>query len=235
MPESCPAQRSISGCILAGGKGSRMGGDKLWKLYHGRCLIDYPVELLKRLGLTSAVVLAQDQPQPDLLKLRQHYPHLQIILDTTTSQGPLVGIYSALKACPTPWLLVLPTDMPKLRPLDLQPLLELALKNRHQAVIAAIQGELQPLTGLYAIQALPSISQYLHQGGRGPKGWLTQNAQCYQAVEVEAHEHWINMNQPSDLSEQEEPVQPNRNAAGCNHQITPLQPTAERSNSLLES
>ncbi len=102
-----PAPAAITGLILAGGAGRRMGGaDKGWVVYQGTPLIES--------------VLARLTPQVDGILISANrtleryaalgYPVVQD--DSSDFQGPLAGILAGLAACPTPWLQLAPCDTP---------------------------------------------------------------------------------------------------------------------------
>ena len=103
----------VSGLVLAGGRGSRMGGvDKGLQLHDG---VPLALHALRRIGA---------QVGPTLLNANRH-------LDTYAGMGapvwpdampdypgPLAGFLAGLEHCTTPWLVTVPCDSP-LFPVDL--------------------------------------------------------------------------------------------------------------------
>ena len=103
----------ITGLVLAGGRGSRMGGaDKGLQPLHGRPLAQHAIERLR--------------PQVGPLRISANrnadaYAALgvPVLADTVPDQpGPLAGMLAGLAACATPWLAVVPCDVPRF-PADL--------------------------------------------------------------------------------------------------------------------
>ncbi len=109
-----PGREDISGVVLAGGRGSRMGGvDKGLQLLHG-----VP---LARLALQRLA----PQVGPLLLSANRHLDQyaafgVPLVSDARPQDfaGPLAGLAAALRACRTPWLASVPCDSPRF-PLDL--------------------------------------------------------------------------------------------------------------------
>jgi molybdopterin-guanine dinucleotide biosynthesis protein A len=195
-------QNLITGCILAGGKGTRIGGDKLWKQYQGRCLVDYPLQLLKSMELKALVSVARDQPRQDLERLQQTYPEIQLIEDCENGGGPLVAIASVISQSPTDWVLMLPVDMPGLKNDDLVSLIEVALQGQFWAVVASVEGQVQPLVGLYSKSGLASIQEHFKaDAARGPRSWLLTIPEHCQIVPALNPSRWTNINTPENLSD----------------------------------
>lgn len=168
----------ITGLLLAGGQGSRMGGvDKGLQLLRGQPLAQH--------------ALARLAPQvgPLLISANRHLaewhalaaPYAAPVLSDRLSDaaqgyaGPLAGFLAGLEHCQTPWLLSVPCDSPRFPP-DLARRLWAAA----QAVGAPLAmacapdaGALrrQPVFCLIAQRLLPSLQQYTAQGGRKIGAW----------------------------------------------------------------
>ena len=133
----------ITGLVLAGGLGRRMGGvDKGLQLLDGRRLVERVIERLA--------------PQVDTLVVNANrnldayaglgYP---VVADRIEGfAGPLAGIHAGLTACATPLLATAPCDAPFL-PADLVARLRAALESQpsHIAVARTVDG-LQPTFAL---------------------------------------------------------------------------------------
>jgi len=97
--------------ILAGGKSSRLGinKDKAQLRLAGKPLIDWVIS-----KLTSITNLTEDNiiivGPPD-----KYTSYKQVVPDLFPHRGPLVGIYSGLKASPTFYNLIVGCDMPFLQ------------------------------------------------------------------------------------------------------------------------
>lgn len=180
----------ITGCVLAGGRGARMGGvDKGLQTFHGQALALHALQRLApqvgpllinanrnaeqyaKLGLPLAAKVCADA-LPD-------YP------------GPLAGFMAGLVHCQTEWLLCVPCDTP-LFPLDLAAQM-LAARGEADIVIAhgwdnerALPGlppqlRAQPVFCLLRQQLAPSLEHFITSGGRKIDAWTQQHA-CAHAV-----------------------------------------------------
>ena len=85
------------GVILAGGRSSRMGQDKSRLPINGQTLLQRQQGLLQQLGLAT-VISGPDGIHDDF----SDYP------------GPLAGIYSVIRQCPSDSWLFVPVDLPLL-------------------------------------------------------------------------------------------------------------------------
>lgn len=93
----------LIGVVLAGGLSSRMGRDKALLPWHGRPLIEHQIDTLWAAGV-------QD------VKVSGDRPGYQGVTDPVPQAGPVGGIAGVAAACPDGNLLIVPVDMPRLRP-----------------------------------------------------------------------------------------------------------------------
>lgn len=160
----------ITGVILAGGQGSRMGGqDKGLLAFQGRPLVEH--------------VLAALQPQVESILIsanrnQEHYQRYQhpVISDTLGGfQGPLAGFSAAMQAATTPYILTVPCDAPEIAP-DMAARLWAALQRDSAELAVAYDGErLQPVHALIAVKLLPSLQAFLANGDRKIDLWYAQH------------------------------------------------------------
>ena len=104
--------KNVTGLILAGGRGQRMGGaDKGWSMYRGRPLI------------VSVVERFAPQVGPLLISANRNvkqYAGLGTVvedatdLNTESFAGPLVGVASGLRRAHTEWTAIVACDAPYL-------------------------------------------------------------------------------------------------------------------------
>jgi len=167
------ARAEITGVVLAGGLGRRMGGvDKGLQGLDGRPLV--------------AHVLARLQPQVERLLISANrsqaayaafgYP---VIGDATPDfAGPLAGLQAALLASETPLVLTAPCDSPFL-PADLAARLHAGLLAGGAAVaIARAGGRQHPVFCLCRREVLPGLSAFLAGGGRRVMDWCERAGVC---------------------------------------------------------
>ena len=118
----------ISGIILAGGFGRRLGGDKAAALAGGRPLLHWTAHALASIVDDLVIVARFGQttlpPRPVGLLPEEH--SWRVVHDARTDSGPLAGIEAGLAAIRHDRALVVATDMPLLRPALLRALVRYA-------------------------------------------------------------------------------------------------------------
>lgn len=149
----CERNRNdVSGVILAGGKSLRMGRDKATLPFAGQPLFERVLQFMR--GLFAQVLIAGDRPdlaRPEVPCFPDPYPG-----------SAMGGLYTGLLHSPTPWVMVVPCDMP-------HPSAELAAqllarRGSAEAVIPRTPQGLEPLFALYHQNCLPPIREYLEKG-----------------------------------------------------------------------
>lgn len=168
---------SVTGLILAGGRGSRMGGvDKGLQAFRGKPM--------------AAHVLERLSPQVDQLAINANqnndiyaaFGHPVWPDRMEAFPGPLAGLHTGLLQCESTYLATAPCDSPFL-PMDLVSCLKDALKESkaHVAFATTGHGELlqpHPVFCLLKVDAcLAPLVDYLEGGGRRMEAWMRmQNA-----------------------------------------------------------
>lgn len=169
-----PAQ-DITGLILAGGRGSRMGGvDKGLQNFRGM-----PLALHTLLRLGPQVGEAMINANRNLGAYESF--GVPVWPDGLADYaGPLAGFLTGLERCETPLLVTVPCDTP-LFPGDLVARLAAAL-DRDDADIAMAaareeDGQLrtQPVFCLLRRELMESLVRFTHEGGRKIDAWTAQH------------------------------------------------------------
>jgi molybdopterin-guanine dinucleotide biosynthesis protein A len=168
----------ITGLILAGGRGSRMGGiDKGLQNFRG---LPLALQTLMRLQLQSLPL------QEVLINANRNlsaYESLGVPVWPDSIDGfagPLAGFLTGLERCETPLLLTVPCDTP-LFPLDLVERLytALAAQNADIAMAAAAEADgavrPQPVFCLLKVELLESLVKFTQGGGRKIDAWTSQH------------------------------------------------------------
>ncbi len=174
----------ITGLILAGGRGSRMGGvDKGLQGFNG---IPLALHTLLRLQMQSAGPLAHVMINANRNLAAYEAFGASVWPDVLADfAGPLAGFLTGLERCETPYLLTVPCDTP-LFPLDLVDRLASAM-NAHDADIAMVaapesdgQGNTkvraQPVFCLLRVELLESLAEFTQSGGRKIDAWTAQHS-----------------------------------------------------------
>jgi molybdopterin-guanine dinucleotide biosynthesis protein A len=168
----------ITGLILAGGRGSRMGGtDKGLQNFHG---LPLALQTLMRLQLQSLPL------QEVLINANRNlaaYESLGVPVWPDSIDGfagPLAGFQTGLERCETPLLLTVPCDTP-LFPLDLVKRLYSAMNAQEADIAMAAATEAdgtlrpQPVFCLLKTDLLESLVKFTQGGGRKIDAWTGQH------------------------------------------------------------
>jgi molybdopterin-guanine dinucleotide biosynthesis protein A/SAM-dependent methyltransferase len=136
---------SVLGAVLAGGRGSRLGGRKATAELAGRPLLDWTVELVGSVCDEVVVVAKPDTPLPPT--------RVDVWRSEPADFHPRHGLVSALRGARGRPVLVVPCDMP-LVPTALLETLIAMVEDGSAAAIPETGGHLQPLCAAYGPQAL---------------------------------------------------------------------------------
>jgi molybdopterin-guanine dinucleotide biosynthesis protein A len=143
--EGRPARSTagVSGIVLAGGRSSRFGGDKLAARYADRPLLDRAVDALAPHSSEVVVVLAPGDDRP----LPQSIVPVRRATDPELHGGPLVGLLAGLEAASEPVVLVSGGDMPTMSDAVLAALVRAltATEGAAEAALLVRRGVPQPL------------------------------------------------------------------------------------------
>jgi len=161
----------ITGLILAGGRGSRMGGaDKGLQNFSGM-----PLALHTMLRLQPQVGSLMINANRNLAAYESFgVPVWPDVLPDFA--GPLAGFLTGLERCETPWLATVPCDTP-LFPADLVERLAVAAQKQDAQIAMAAgleedgQVRTQPVFCLLRIELLESLVRFTHEGGRKIDAW----------------------------------------------------------------
>jgi molybdopterin-guanine dinucleotide biosynthesis protein A len=154
----------ITGIVLAGGKGSRMGGvDKGLQPLHGRPMVEWV--LARFMPQVSEIIINANQNVPVYAK----YEHRVVSDQIGGFAGPLAGLHAGLNAAKHPLVVTVPCDSPFL-PSDLVARLSKELGNRDLAV-AKTGNQAHPVFSLMKREVRESLEAFLASGGRKIDTW----------------------------------------------------------------
>ena len=187
------SKNEISAVILAGGKGSRMGGkDKGLIEFRGLALIAHVVNVVKI--RVNQIFISANRSLDDYSKYGK-----VIVDDLEDYQGPLAGISKALKVCSSNYLLVLPCDSPMIDLTLIDALIE-RMESSESDICVAHDGKIMHATfALMKSNLNESLDKFLDDGGRKMALWYRQ--QYTERVDVSSHlELLTNLNSPEDFN-----------------------------------
>jgi len=183
----------ITGVVLAGGLGRRMGGvDKGLQLLNGRPLVSHVIERLA--------------PQVDELLINTNqngeryasFGHRVVPDQIPDFAGPLAGLHAALSAAVYPLVATAPCDSPFL-PADLVFRLFSALTTSDaDLAVARTFDQPHPVFCLCRRTVLPHLSEFLAAGGRKFEHWYATLKAVEVAFDDEA-DAFANINTHDDL------------------------------------
>ena len=171
MDTPCYPLGDVTGVILAGGKGTRMGGaDKGLVMFAGRPFVEHVIA-----ALAPQVGVLIINANRNLERYRAYgYPVVSDGFDGF--QGPLAGFCAALNAASTPYLATAPCDSPR-PPAELAARLYRALSREHADLAVACDGRrLHPVFCLMKTSLHGSLHDFLSGGGRKIDRWFERVA-----------------------------------------------------------
>jgi molybdenum cofactor guanylyltransferase len=187
MALSCRTE-NLTGLVLAGGRGSRMGGiDKGMQPFRGEPLA---LHVLRRLApQTGAMLISANRSADDYARLAKPFD-ARVIADTHADYpGPLAGIASALRAAQTEFVLTAPCDAPFVDA-GLADSLMHALIAAHAPIAYAATidptGEriAHPVFALIRTSLADDLDHWLDAGERKVRAWYAR----HKAAEVAFHD-----------------------------------------------
>lgn len=173
--------QDITGLILAGGRGSRMGGvDKGLQTFNGMPLALHTLTRLQMGGGVGQIMINANRN----LAAYESFGVPVWPDGLADYAGPLAGFLTGLERCETPYLVTVPCDTPLL-PLDLVPRLAQALEAQDAEMAMASAPEMgkegqlrvraQPVFCLLRVELLESLVKFTHEGGRKIDAWTAQH------------------------------------------------------------
>jgi molybdopterin-guanine dinucleotide biosynthesis protein A len=148
--------------VLAGGRSTRFGSDKLAAPYEGRPLVDHAVGRMAELCDEVVLVLAPGAPEPGPSE------RVRVVHDATEGEGPLAGLHAGLLAAVrSDVAVVVGGDMPDVR----QPVVAAMLRTLEDTGLDAVALEVDGARRAIpiAVRTWPSaeaVHALLHAGRR---------------------------------------------------------------------
>ncbi len=157
---------SVTGLILAGGRGSRMGGvDKGLQAFRGKRLVDHVYERFA--PQVGGIIINANQNHDDYRSFG-----VRVVSDAIGGfAGPLAGLHAGLSISKRPFLASVPCDSPFL-PADLVERLYKRIDEAGAELAVAKTGEQpHPVFSLMRRGVLDHLTEFLKGGGRKIDAW----------------------------------------------------------------
>ncbi|MCC8403766.1 molybdenum cofactor guanylyltransferase MobA [Paraburkholderia sp. MMS20-SJTN17] len=172
-------REQITGLVLAGGRGTRMGGvDKGLQPLHGEPLAAH---VLRRLAPQTGPLLISANRHPDVYAALGAPYRATVLADSLPDfPGPLAGMLSGLRAARTAYLLSAPCDSPWL-PTNLAACLAHALEANHADIATVTTVDAHGGTSLHPVFALmraalaDDMATFLAAGERKVRAWYARH------------------------------------------------------------
>jgi molybdopterin-guanine dinucleotide biosynthesis protein A len=192
-----PSSAALSVAVLAGGRGSRLGGvDKAALDLHGRPILEHLLSALSPLAREIVVVANDDRLADD--------PRLRVIRDPDPHAGVLPALLAALDAASSDLLLLVACDMPFVSRRLMEHLVALAAD--HDAVVPKVDGFEQVMHAVYRVgPCRAAVTNALEQGRRRMIAFLDEVDTRYvdeselRRLDPELRS-FFNVNTPEDLA-----------------------------------
>ena len=184
---------SITGLILAGGRGSRMGGvDKGLQGLDGRPMVGHVVERLR--PQVGGLMISANRHVDEYASFG-----VPVLRDANDQfNGPLAGMLAGLEAAQTEWIVCAACDVPLL-PRDLVTRLLAAKEDALVALPRSRDGHLQPLFALLHASLRDSLATALAAGDRRVADWMLSHPHRI----VDFDDDFLNLNTRAELEAQQ--------------------------------
>jgi molybdopterin-guanine dinucleotide biosynthesis protein A len=184
----------VTGIVLAGGQGRRMGGvDKGLQALRGRAMVEWVLERLA--PQVDEIVINANQN----LEAYARFGHRVVADEVGGFAGPLAGLQAGLKAASQPLAATVPCDSPFL-PADLVARLRAGLEwSGAELAVAKTGDQPHPVFALVRASLRANLEAFLAGGGRKIDAWYAPLA----VVEVrfdDESEAFSNINTRGELA-----------------------------------
>jgi molybdopterin-guanine dinucleotide biosynthesis protein A len=150
---------TVTSIVLAGGRSSRLGREKLAEVIAGESLIERAISSLSSLSREIFIVISQKQAKSSL---SYTYPGAKTVVDLYPGKGSLIGIYTGLVHSSNFFNLVVACDMPFLNLNLLRYMVDIS--PGFDVVIPKERGQTEPLHALYSKNCAEPMKSLIEQG-----------------------------------------------------------------------
>lgn len=149
---------NISSIILAGGKSTRLGHDKILETVGSTSLLEQVTSRIDPLSKEIIIVTANERTFSQLANRSK----VRIVSDILPGQGSLGGIYTGLVKSDSFYNLVVAADMPFVNTSLLEYMIGIC--EGYDFVLPRINGLFEPLHAIYSKNCITAIESILNEG-----------------------------------------------------------------------
>ncbi|WP_323704085.1 molybdenum cofactor guanylyltransferase MobA [Mammaliicoccus sp. Dog046] len=175
--------------ILAGGKSSRFGSPKALATIDGEVFYQKIIQTLNQTNLFEKVVISTSEA------LKHSFEHEDVVVDLPEykDNGPLAGIYSAMKSYESECYFVIACDTPLIT--------EKAISHLYQFFISRVMEEQLDIAGYEADgKKMPTLAFYSHRVESDIKAALDKQALRMKEIYQNTPSQWLNVQVVDDTS-----------------------------------
>ena len=205
------------GAVLAGGRGSRLGGEKAWVELGGQPLYSYPLAALEAAGLDPVVCVKQGESRGSFVAsgaTKEPRDGVRVLEEPDEPRHPLAGIVAALRAGEGEEAVVSPLHVGRPvvvvacdMPFVASELLAFLAEASEPLVVPVLADRVQPLLGRYDPALLPDLEAALEREEPLIRTVESLRPRLLDEQELsgfgDPHRLLFNVNNPDDLVEAE--------------------------------
>ena len=191
------AIREITAIVLAGGKSSRMGKDKALLDIGDKTLLSQVCLIASKCAVQTYVVTPWIEKYQAVLPAGCQLVREQLVLGSD-SNTPLIGFAQGMQLVETEWTLLLACDLPRISSSQVKQWSR-KLATVFPTEIALLPRNAkgwEPLCGFYRRSCMPSLTDYILEGGRSFQSWLAKYP--VRELSVGDRNSLFNCNTPAD-------------------------------------
>lgn len=190
----------IVGVVLTGGQSRRFGSPKAFENFNGKAFYHYSIDALK--DIVNEIVVISHPTITERFKKELTRQDILLIEDDLNfiGNGPLAGIYSAMKATEGDWYIVLPCDLPLITKNTIEKIIN-SRSESDDAVVPISNERIQPLVALYHRSVYHVLLQQLKNSRYRMTDFLSKINVNYLSKDMNHINDFINVNTQDDLKQ----------------------------------
>ncbi|QQK74691.1 molybdenum cofactor guanylyltransferase [Salicibibacter cibarius] len=184
---------NVAGLVLAGGRSSRYGRQKLFEAHQGKPLYQQSIAAMQHAGISSIYIVTNQELAPA-------FQNHRVIIDENPYGGPLRALHTAMEKMSAErfeWLQVLAGDVPYIDGATVSTILQATKQHPNSDIILpTTDGRNQPLHAAYHMRCLPALRELVKK--ESSMKALYDAVDAYRLPFPSDHLAFININRPED-------------------------------------